>query len=125
MKGDHREDCTNYCYAHNDILLDRGCYSIRQYIQKSKIDRVGTWGTDLELFLCSKLLKTDIYVYRDSISSWLKFSGHGFVNRHNDHPLTEKRLYFRLFMDHYQPVLKVTSKKALMEIEKASLEEIA
>ena len=32
MKGDHREDCTNYCYAHNDILLDGGCYSIGQYI---------------------------------------------------------------------------------------------
>ena len=73
ISGEHRENCTNYRYAHNDIPLDGGCYSIGQYIQKSKIDRVGTWGTDLELFIFAKLLKTDIFVYRDSLSSWLKF----------------------------------------------------
>ena len=73
------------------------------------MDHTGSWGTDLELFLVAKLLKTDIFVYRDLESLWMKFSGHRFVNRHDSHPLTELRLYLRLFMDHYQPVLKVSS----------------
>ena len=109
MKGKYREECTRYCYTQNDILLGGVCCSIEQYIQKSKIDRNRSWGTDQELFLTAILLKTDIFVYRDSLSSWVKFSAHGFINKHDAHPLTEKRLYFRLYMDHYQPVVKVDS----------------
>ena len=82
------------------------------------VDRIGSWGTDLELFLAAKLLKTDIFVYRNSISAWLKISGQGFVNRHDDHPLTDKRLYFKLFMDHYQSVNKVTSEKVIRKRKK-------
>ena len=110
MRGNYREECNKYCYEENDkLLLSGGCNTIEQHIQRSKMDHTGSWGTDLELFLVAKLLKTDIFVYRDSESSWMKFSGHGFVNRHDSHPLTELRIYLRLFMDHYQPVLKVSS----------------
>ena len=79
--------------------------------KKSMVDRNGSWGTDLELFLVAILLKTDILVYRDSMGSWNNFSGYGFVNRHDENQLTNKRIYLRLHMDHYQPVLKVNTKK--------------
>ena len=110
MKGDFREICNNYCYSNKDLLSKGQCYSIEQYIKASMIDRVGSWGTDMELFLAAQLLKTDIFVYRDYLRSWNKFSGYGFINKHSAHALTEKRIYIRLFRNHFQPVIKVNSK---------------
>ena len=34
MKGEHREECTNYCYTQNDILLGGQCFSMEEYIKK-------------------------------------------------------------------------------------------
>ena len=45
------------------------------------------------------------------MGSWNKFSGYGFVSRHDENQLTNKRIHLRLHMDPYQPVLKVNTKK--------------
>ena len=37
----------------------------------------------------------------------MKFSGYGFNDRHSVHELTESRIYLRLYMIHFQPVVKV------------------
>lgn len=107
MKGLYRDVCTNYCSSHYDLLPEDRCYSIDEYISKSKMDSIGSWGTDLELFLISQILNTDIFVYRDSYQCWMKFSGYGFIEKQNNHQLTGKRIYLRLHLDHYQPVAKV------------------
>ena len=73
------------------------------------MDRVGSWGTDLEIFLAAQLLSTDIFVFKDANRCWNKFSGFGFNNRHYVHDLTEKRLYLRLYFSHFQTVTKVNT----------------
>ena len=37
------------------------------------IYQIGSWGTDLEVFLAEQTRKTDIFVYPDSLYSWDKF----------------------------------------------------
>ena len=66
----------------------------------------GSWGTDMEIFLAAQVLTTDIFVYRDTLQCWNKFSGYGFNSKKDVHGLTSKRIYLRLYHDHYQPVLK-------------------
>ena len=41
-------------------LPEHQCNSIEDYIEGSLMARVGSWGTDLELFLAAQILKTDI-----------------------------------------------------------------
>ena len=108
MKSAYRETCTNYSYSHNK-LLPKNCHSIEEYLAKSRMESSGSWGTDLELFLAAQILQTDIFVYRDCQHRWNKFSGHGFIDRQEIHKLTDKRIYFRLHLDHFQPVVKVES----------------
>ena len=110
MRGPYREICSRYCCSKKDLLEEAHCYSIEQYINVSMIDRIGSWGTDMELFLAAQLLETDMFVYQDSSHCWNKFSGYGFIDRHDSHKLTEKRIYIRLYRNHFQPVVKVNSK---------------
>ena len=37
----------------------------------------------------------------------MKFSGYGLNDRNSVHELTESRIYLRLYMSHFQPVVKV------------------
>ena len=78
------------CFLSNIVIL------FEEYITTSMMDRVGSWGTDLEIFLAAQLLSTDIFVFKDANRCWDKFSGFGFNNRHYVHDLTEKRLYLPL-----------------------------
>ena len=61
------------------------------------MDRVGSWGSDLELFLAAQILKTDIFVYKDGDHVWNRFSAYGFNDKRDVHDLTQKRVYFRLY----------------------------
>ena len=90
MKGLYRDICTRCCNSHYDLLPENRCHSVDDDISKSRMDSNGSWGTDMEIFLAAQILKTDIFVYRDNFKSWNKFSGYGFVDKHNAHDLTEK-----------------------------------
>lgn len=114
MKNKYRTECTNYCTSHCDLLPEQQCNTIEEYISVSMMDRVGSWGTDLELFLAAQLLQTDIFVFKDVLRCWNKFSGYGFNGKQNVHDLTEKRLYLRLYFSHFQPVTKVNTVKNVM-----------
>ena len=107
MKGLYRDICTRYCNSHYDLLPENRCHSVDDYISKSRMDSNGSWGTDMEIFLAAQILKMDIFVFRDNFQSRNKFSGYGFVDKHNAHDLTEERIYMRLCWDHYQPIVKV------------------
>ena len=50
--------------------------SLKDYLNRTKMSRQGTWGTDVELFAASHLLDTDIFVYTKSghDSKWNRFS---------------------------------------------------
>ena len=109
MRGKYRDICSKYYNSHSTLIATKNCFSIEEYIQSSKIDRTGSWGTDLELFLAAQLLKTDIFLYKDLGRSWNKYSAYGFSDKKDVHPLTEKRIYLRLYLSHFQPVTKVNS----------------
>ena len=110
MKGEYRKLATNYVQARKDLLPEERCNSIEDYLKASKMDQVGSWGTDLEIFFAAIILRTDIFVYNDEDQSWLKFSGHGFNDSKSTHDLTERRVYLRLNMSHFQPVIKVNTR---------------
>ena len=48
------------------------------------MNHTGTWGTDQEIFLAALILKTDVFVFKDS-NRWMKFSGFGFNDRNTVH----------------------------------------
>ena len=110
IKGEYRTFATNYVQARKDVLPEGRCNSIEDYLRISKMDQVGSWGTDLEIFLAAITLSTDIFVYNDEHQSWLKFSGHGFNDAKSTHDLTERRVYLRLNMNHFQPIIKVNTR---------------
>ena len=114
MKNIYRTECTNYCTAKYDLLPEKHCDTKEEYTTVSMMDRVGSWGTDLELFLAAQLLKTDIFVFKDVNRCWNKFSGYGFNDKQNVHDLTERRLYLRLYFSHLQPVTKVNTVENVM-----------
>ena len=116
MTNNYRDICTNYCAAHYSLLPEHQCNTIEEYIQNSMMARVGSWGTDLELFLTAQIVKTDIFVYKDTDHAWSRFSAHGFNDKRNIYDLTEERIYIRLYFNHFQPILKVnTNEKVLNE----------
>ena len=54
MKGEYREQSSKYCNAHNDLLPESKCQSVEEYLKISMMDRIGSWGTDLEIFLMAQ-----------------------------------------------------------------------
>ena len=110
MRWNYRYICSKYYKSHSTLIATKICFSIEEYIQSSKIDRTGSWvPTYRELFLTPQLLKTDIFLYKDLGRSWNKYSAYGFSDKKDVHPLTEKRIYLRLYISHFQPVTKVNS----------------
>ena len=81
MRGQYNDICTNYCCSHYEILTEYRCHSVDDYITKSKMCLLGSWSTDMEIFLAAQILTTDIFVYRDSLHCWNKFSGYGLNNK--------------------------------------------
>ena len=114
MRNNYRDICTNYCGAHYSLLPEHQCKTIEEYIQVSMMARDGSWGTDLELFLTAQILKTDIFVYKDTDHTWNRFSTHGFNDKRNINDLTKERIYIRLYINDFQPILKVNTKEKVL-----------
>ena len=75
MRSTDREKCTNYCSSHYELLQEHRCRSIDDYIINSRMESIGSWGTDLEIFLAAQILKTDIFIYRDCFHNWSRSQG--------------------------------------------------
>ena len=54
MKGEYREQSSKYCNARNDLFPERQCHSVNDYLKISLMERIGSWGTDLEIFLMAE-----------------------------------------------------------------------
>ena len=48
--------------------------SVQNYIQSTRMDRDGTWGSEVEIFTLSHMLGTNIYSYHVGQSNWKRFS---------------------------------------------------
>ncbi|XP_055956955.1 uncharacterized protein LOC126820662 [Patella vulgata] len=52
--------------------LRAGFLSVDDYLKRSRMRYLGSWATELEIYVCADLLQVDIYTY--SSNRWLKFS---------------------------------------------------
>lgn len=59
----------------NASLFKSVCPDIAKHIHTSKMDEIGTWGTEIEIFAMATILNTAIYVYSKfgSCKKWLKY----------------------------------------------------
>ena len=48
--------------------------SVKDYIQYTNMDKLGTWGTEIELLVLSHLLNTSIYTYLTTDKKWVVYS---------------------------------------------------
>ena len=65
-----------YELLHSKIrfLPDKHCKYTEEFITVSMMDRVGSWGADLQLFLAAQqLLKMDNFVYKNRNRCWNNF----------------------------------------------------
>ena len=61
---------------------------MNDYLKISLMERIGSCGTDLEIFLMAEKFKTDIFVYKMMNETGWNFQG--FNDRHSVHDLTEQ-----------------------------------
>ena len=66
----HVSNCCSYSY----------CRSIDEYIDMSKMDQYGTWGSDIELLCFAHLCKTCMFSYSKEMGNWDQYGPHN-VNR--------------------------------------------
>ena len=52
------------------------CCSIDEYIDRSKIDQDGTWGSDIELLCFAHLCKTCVFSYSKEMGNWDRYGPH-------------------------------------------------
>ena len=62
----------NYAYQRGRSGAMSKFSSVKEYIQYTKMDKHGTWGTEIELLVLSHLLKT--YTYLTTDKKWFVFS---------------------------------------------------
>ena len=104
----------NYCSVRRDLLSGGICNSVEDYLRITVMDRAASRGTDLEIFLSALILKTDIFVFKDDDQCWMKFSGYGFSGKNSRNELTENRVYLRLHMGYFQPIMKVKDESSML-----------
>lgn len=67
---------------------------------------VGVWGTDVEIFAATQLLKTSIYVYTTATNTWQLFNKNFSLKKNIYH--TERCIYIRNIGNvHFDVVLSV------------------
>ena len=80
--------------------------SVKEYVQYTKMDKQGTWGTEIELLVLSHLLKTSIYTYLTTNKKWFVFSPSK-LDKKLAFDSTSKSVYLRHPPIHYDVVLNV------------------
>ena len=91
--------------SHEDIMKKIESRPMADYVKQTKMDRLGTWGTETEILAFATMTNTVVYVYcRSSMDKtvWLPYK-----------PLTttggsEKAIYLNNESgNHFEPVLDV------------------
>ncbi|XP_033756117.1 uncharacterized protein LOC117338862 [Pecten maximus] len=93
--------------------LRSGERSVSNYVVKKRMLHNGTWATEVEILAAADFLKTDIYIYDDAQSTWLKFSAkqvRPFVDVHD-----ESIYLIHKYQAHYDVVLDVMEKDCSVE----------
>ena len=72
-------------------------------VQKTKMDLLGSWGTDIELLCFAHLTNTSVFTYITVQSNWERFGPHN-VDRNLPVNLNAHSVYLCLKADHYELV---------------------
>ncbi|XP_069122503.1 uncharacterized protein [Argopecten irradians] len=85
--------------------LRSGYKSVGDWVMKKKMLENGTWATEIEILAAADFLCTDVYIYEENLSSWLKFSAKQ-VDRNRD--VEQEAIYLiHRYRAHYDVVLSV------------------
>ena len=89
------------------LLLDAHVQhsSIQAYIQESKMNMNGTWGTDIEILTFASLCQANVYVYGTRSGNWVIHPPSLSVN---DIDVSIESVYLLHSGDHYDVVSSVT-----------------
>ena len=79
------------------------CQSVDEYVQKSKMDKDSTWGTDLEILCFAHLTKTCVFSYSKESGNWNRYGPHN-VERSITIDVTAKSIYLFHPAGHYELV---------------------
>ena len=82
--------------------------SVKKYVQYTKMDKQGTWGTEIELLVLSDLLKTSIYTYLTTNKISFVFNPSK-LDKKLAFDSTSKSVYLRHPPIHFDVVLNVPS----------------
>ena len=72
-----REKICGHALENGDILksvLRDGDDTTNSYITRTKMNKSGTWASEVEIFTASHLLKCNIYIFDQQSQKWLLFS---------------------------------------------------
>ena len=79
------------------------CRSIDEYIDRSKMDQDGTWGSDIELLCFAHLCKTCVLSYSKVMGNWDRYGPHN-VDRTITVHVCDKSIYLFHPAGHYDLV---------------------
>ena len=103
-------DCNTF--LRSKCVYQQGNYrNIQDWVNKTRMNKIGSWATDLEIFATALLLKTDIWVFLGQGGTrWVGFSGCGYnLDTFLQKP-TSNGIYIRNLGCHYEPILSVKLK---------------
>ena len=73
----HMSDKAPLMLAHIVALPGfKECTSVQDYVHKTKMDLLGSWGTDIELLCFAHLTNTCVFTYITVQSNWERFGPH-------------------------------------------------
>ena len=91
----------NYNY-----LQPFGHDSVQSYIDSRELNRVGTWGSELEIICLSHVLHTVVYSFEAHSETWQVFT-YQFIDRAQTCDYTGKSIYLWFSQSHFKVVTSV------------------
>ena len=81
-----------------------GYTSAEQYIQATRMDKFGTWGTGIEMVTLAHMLQTCIFSYNTEEHTWHRYTPEN-LDRTRQDDLTKVAMYLRHPHNHFDVVL--------------------
>ena len=88
-----------------------GYKSVNDYLNRTNMDKINTWGTDIEMFAFAHLLNTPIYSFVKNLNDWHKYPPSQInLTMYDDvtcDDVTQKAMYIRFHSEHFEVVCSV------------------
>ena len=116
----HIKQCPSRILQHIKGNIDYGhCKTVSQYIEKSNMEKNGTWSSEVELLSFAHLTKTCVYSYSTGTARWNRYSPCD-LDRHITSKVGAPAVYLFHRGDHYEVVLKTEANSKHVEGSKSN-----